>query len=85
LRDHIRSLEYSVSPHAADALDDDELTTLDLESIILTGAIVERQRDRRSGETKRVVRGQTVDRSDGEVVVKAHSRGGLLVITVYLD
>jgi hypothetical protein len=52
LRHLIRTLSYVVSTHAADALEDDNLTILDLENIILTGQIVERQRDR---ETKYVI------------------------------
>lgn len=39
LRSLIRSLNYVVSTHAAEALEDDELNILDLENIILTGYI----------------------------------------------
>jgi hypothetical protein len=46
LRNLIRSLNYVVSIHAAEELDDDNLTILDLENIILTGEIIQRQRDR---------------------------------------
>ena len=41
IRDLIRSLNYVVSIHAAEELDDDNLTILDLESVLLTGQIVE--------------------------------------------
>lgn len=58
LRQLIRSRQYVVSLHAADELEDDGLSVLDLESIVLTGRIVERQRDRTSRELKVVVRGQ---------------------------
>jgi YgiT-type zinc finger domain-containing protein len=37
LRDLVRSLDYVVSIHVAEELDDDNLTIFDLESIILTG------------------------------------------------
>ncbi len=60
LRQLIRSVNYVVSTHAAEELEDDQLTTFDLENIILTGAIVERQRDATSRETKYVVLGSTV-------------------------
>ena len=40
-RELIRSKNYVVSHHAADELDDDDLTILDLESVVLTGQIVE--------------------------------------------
>jgi hypothetical protein len=42
IRDLVRSLNYVVSLHAAEELEDDNLTILDLENIILTGRIVER-------------------------------------------
>ncbi len=41
----IRTLQYFVSTHAAEELEDDNLTILDLENIILTGQITARQRD----------------------------------------
>ena len=47
LRQLIRTLSYAVSTHAADELEDDNLTILDLENVVLSGQIVERQRDRR--------------------------------------
>lgn len=50
IRDCIRSLNYVVSLHAAEELDDDNLTILDLENSLLTGEIVERQRDRQTRE-----------------------------------
>ena len=83
LRDLIRSLNYAVSIHAAEELDDDNLTVLDLENIILTGAIVERQRDRQTREVKYIVRGQTLSDVPAEAVVKLAPDGTLFVLTVY--
>ena len=83
LRDLIRSLNYAVSIHAAEELDDDNLTILDLESIILTGAIIERQRDRQTREVKYIVRGNTLSDVSAETVVKLAPDGNLFVITVY--
>ena len=48
LRALIRSLKYVVTTHAADQLEDEGRTILDLENVILTGKITERQRDRES-------------------------------------
>jgi hypothetical protein len=79
----IRSLNYAVSIHAAEELDDENLTVLDLESIILTGAIVERQRDRQTREVKYIVRGNTLSDLPAEAVVKIAPDGTLFVITVY--
>ena len=59
LRHLIRTLSYFVSTHAADELEDDNLSILDLENIILTGQITERQRDRTADAARR-----TGDESD---------------------
>lgn len=84
IRDCIRSLNYVVSVHAAEELDDDSITILDLENIILTGKIIGRQRDTQTRETKCVVRGCTLDERYAETVVKIGPTGKLFVITVYL-
>jgi hypothetical protein len=84
LRALIRSLNYVVSTHAAEELDDDNLTILDLESIILTGEIIERQRDAKTREVKFVIAGQTLTGVEAEAVVKVGFSGRLIVITVYL-
>jgi hypothetical protein len=81
----IRSLTYVVSIHAAEGLDDDNLTILDLENIILTGQIIERQRDRQTREVKCVIRGFTLDGLEAETIVKLGPTGRLVVITVYLS
>ena len=79
----IRTLDYVVSTHAADKLEDDHLTIVDLENIILTGQIVERQRDAESREVKSVIAGVALDGSAAEVVVKIGLTGKLIVITAY--
>ena len=83
LRDLIRSLNYAVSIHAAEELEDDNLTILDFENIVLTGAIVERQRDRQTREVKYIVRGNALSSVLAEAVVKIAPDGNLFVITVY--
>ena len=82
-RQLIRTLSYVVSTHAADELEDDNLSILDLENIFLTGQIVERQRDRTTRQTKYVIQGSTLGGAPGEVVAKAGQSGRLFVITVY--
>ncbi len=84
LRHLVRTLGYVVSAHAADELDDDHLSILDLENIILTGRIVQRQRDRTTREVKYLIQGAALDGSAGEVVVKFGRGGRLVVVTVYL-
>ena len=80
----IRTLNYVVSTHAAEELEDDNLSILDLENIVLTGQITERQRDAQTREVKCVVAGVTLDGSAAEAVVKVGFTGKLIVITVYL-
>ncbi len=84
IRDLVRSLNYVVSIHAAEELEDDNLTILDLENIVLTGRIVERQKDRETREPKIVIRGRTLDGHEAEAIVKGSLTGILYFITVYL-
>ncbi len=44
-RDRIWRREYVVTVHAEEEMDEDGLSVLDLESAVLTGEILERQRD----------------------------------------
>ena len=84
LRHLIRTLSYVVSTHAADELEDDSLSILDLENIVLTGQVIERQRDRATRETKYVIQGAALEGRAGEVVAKVGHGGKLVIITVYL-
>lgn len=84
LRQLVRSLRYVVSTHAAEELEDDNLTILDLENIVLTGHIQERQRDAQTRETKYVVAGITLDGAAAEIVAKVGFGGRLVIVTVYL-
>ena len=84
LRQLIRTLSYVVSTHAADELEDDNLSILDLENVVLTGQITERQRDRVTRETKYVIQGNTLDGNAAEVVAKIGRAGRLFVITIYV-
>lgn len=80
----IRTLQFFVSTHAAEELEDDNLTILDLENIILTGQIIARQRDAQTRELKYVVEGITLGGESAEAVVKVGFTGKLIVITTYL-
>ncbi len=46
-RDNIRTNRYVMTIHAEEEMDDDGLTIFDVERGILTGIIVERQKDKR--------------------------------------
>ena len=80
----IRTLNYVVSTHAAEELEDDNLSILDLENIILTGQITERQRDAQTRESKIVVSGVTLHGNHAQAVVKVGFTGKLIVITTYV-
>lgn len=84
LRNLIRTLNYVVSTHAAEELEDDDLTVLDLENIILTGKIAERQCDIQTRETKYVVSGVTLNGTQAHAVVKIGFTGKLIIITAYV-
>ena len=84
LRQLIRSLSYVVSTHAADELEDDNLSILDLENVVLTGQVTDRQRDRVTRETKYVIHGSTLDGHAAEVIAKVGLTGRLFVITIYV-
>ena len=81
----IRTLNYVVSTHAAEELEDDKLAILDLENIILSGQITERQRDTKTREIKYLIEGATLDGAAAETVIKIGFTGKLIVITIYLS
>jgi uncharacterized DUF497 family protein len=86
LREKVRKRLYVMTLHAEEEMDNDGLTIFDVESIILTGEIIEQQRDRKTAERKYLVRGETVDRSRMAVVVsKIGPTDKLVILTVYND
>ncbi len=72
-----------MTTHADEEADEDGLSVLDIESVILTGAIVERQRDRETHEWKYVLRGHTLEGQGAFVVAKFGLLGSLYILTVY--
>lgn len=79
----IRTLNYVVSTHAAEELEDDHLSILDLENIILTEQITARQQKTQTREVKCVVTGATLNGTAAEAVVKIGITGKPIVVTVY--
>lgn len=65
-------------------MDDDSLSILDVEQSIFTGEILERQKDRNTGEFKYRIRGSTLEGDSVEVVVKLGLIDKVVIITVYL-
>lgn len=79
----IYTLRNQVLPGAANALEDDELTIFDLESCFATGRIIQRQRDRKTRESKYLVQGRGTDESEIVTVAKIGPTGKLIIVTVY--
>jgi hypothetical protein len=50
MRELVRTREYVMTVHAEDKMNSDGLTIYDVESVVLTGQITERQRDTASAE-----------------------------------
>jgi Domain of unknown function (DUF4258) len=83
MRQSVRALTYIMTTHAEEEMEDDGLTILDVEHVVLTGSIVERQRDRRTAQLKYVVAGQTEAGENAEVVGRLSLLGKLIILTVY--
>ena len=80
-----RERRYVVTLHALDEMDEDALSVFDVERAILTGEIIERQRDQAKREWKYVVRGNAVDGRQIMVVSKLGSTDKLVVITAWVN
>ena len=85
LRENIRRREYVMTVHAEEEMDDDRLSVFDVESAILTGQIVERQRDHRTREWKYVLTGTATDGARVSVVAKLSPAGRLVILTTYRE
>jgi len=84
IRDKIRGYQYVMTLHAEEEMNDDGLTIFDVENGLLTGKIIERQKDEHTGAWKYLVKGQTLAGKEVVVVTKLSPSGKLVIITVYL-
>jgi len=85
MRDLIRSLNYVMTVHGEEEMENDDLSILDIESAILTGEVTEQQRDLNTAESKYLITGKTLDDIDVTVVAKLGPTGKLVIITVYKE
>jgi uncharacterized DUF497 family protein len=81
----VRTLDYVINRHADEEMDDDGLSIFDIENVLLTGQIVERQRDQQTREWKYLIKGQTQDNLDVVVVTKIGPSDMVVIITVYVE
>jgi hypothetical protein len=79
----VRRLEYVMTLHAEEEMNDDDFTIYDVERCILNGTILERQADARSGQWKHRIAGRSVDGRAMEIVARLGPTDSLIIITVY--
>jgi hypothetical protein len=84
MRDKIRKREYVMTIHAEEEMNNDCLTIYDVERGILTGKILERQKDVGTAEWKYRINGQTISGGEVEIIAKMSPIGKLIIITVYV-
>jgi hypothetical protein len=83
IRDAIRTGNYDMTSHALDELAEDELRIIDVESAVLNGKIIEKQKDDPRG-TKYVIQGVcSVQSTSIGVVGRFKETGIFLIVTVY--
>ena len=86
MRNLVRDGRYVMTTHADEEADADDFTVFDFEGAILTGQIVERQKEPESGEWKYVISGEAVDGRAMAVVAKFGSSAQMLyILTVYAE
>ncbi|MBM4122497.1 MAG: DUF4258 domain-containing protein [Nitrospira sp.] len=83
IREKIRLREYVLTLHAEDEMNDDGYTIYDVEHGILTGTILERQRDKLTAESKYRINGKTVEGKNIETLVKEGPTGKVVIVTLY--
>jgi Domain of unknown function (DUF4258) len=83
MREKIRTRQYVMTLHAEEEMNND-LTIYDVERGILTGVILERQKDRVTAEWKYCIKGGTVTGEDVEIIAKLSPTGKLVILTVYI-
>jgi len=84
MREKVRKRQYVMTLHAEEEMNEDCLTVYDVERCILTGEILERQKDGTTAEWKYRIRGEAVDGGEVEAITKLGPTGMLIIITVYI-
>ena len=86
MRELVRLGLYVMTTHADEEADADDFSVFDVESAILTGKIVERQKEAETGEWKYVISGEAVDGRQMGVVAKFGTSAQMLyILTVYAE
>ncbi len=85
MQEKIRTRQYVMTIHAEEEMNNDGLTIFDVERAVLTGKIIERQKDRHTEEWKYLIAGSAIDERLTIVVGKLSLTDKLVIITVYLE
>ena len=85
LRVKVRTRQYVMTIHADEEMDEDGLTIFDVESVILSGQIIERQKDQNTGEWKYVVKGESLAGDSVITVTKIGPTGKMIFVTVFRE
>ena len=83
IQSQIRALNYVVTLHAEEEMDNDGLSIYDVEQALLEGFVIERQADQRTAEWKYIIQGVTDHGNTVCVVTKISTTGTVVIITVY--
>ncbi len=84
MREKVRTRQYLMTLHAEEEMDADGLSIFDVERGILTGKIIERQKDRVTEEWTYLIEGETIAGNQVVIAAKLSMTGKLVIITVYL-
>jgi len=85
MREKIRTRQYIMTLHAEEEMNEDGLTIYDVERGILTGEVLERQKDKVTSEWKYRVGGETIGGKRIEIIAKLSPTGKLVIVTLYLQ
>ena len=83
MREKVRNCQYVMTYHARKEMSDEGLIIYDVEHGILTGKMVERQKNTVTAEWKYRIKGETIEGDEVEVIAKLSPTGKLVIITVY--
>ena len=85
IKERMRAGRYVMTLHAEEEMDSDDLKIYDVENAVWTGRIIERQRDRETGEWKYLLKGQALSKTSVVVVLKLSPTGKAVILTVYKE
>ena len=85
MRELVRRRLYVMTGHGQEEMEADGLTLEDVEHVLLTGELVDRQKDQQTGEAKYLAEGSNLSGERTVVAAKMGPTGRLVIITVYLS